>query len=139
MASYWELRRRRSGVATKHHMHHNAAENGDVKLLVSDLRQGSVGMLDRRVVSGQQNGGGDEETSSVQFRHLQVDPVGYLLISVWRTLFFFFFRKAESRIEYIECSTLNPSRLRHPSLTHGHDICQCSYITMSPVTLGTLK
>jgi hypothetical protein len=31
-------------------------------------------MPDRRVIAGQQNGDGDEETSSVQFRHLQVDP-----------------------------------------------------------------
>ena len=31
-------------------------------------------MLDRRVVAGQQNGDGDEETSSVHFRHFQVDP-----------------------------------------------------------------
>ena len=109
MASYWELRRRRSGVATKHHMHHNAAENGDVKLLVSDLRQGSVGMLDRRVVSGQQNGGGDEETSSVQFRHLQVDPVGYLLISVWRTLFFFFFGKLKVGLNILNVQRSTPA------------------------------
>ena len=38
-------------------------------------------MLDLRVVAGQQNGDGDEETSSVQFRHFQVDP--------WDPLFLF--------------------------------------------------
>ena len=46
-------------------------------------------MLDRRVVAGQQNGDGDEETSSVQFRHFQVD----------RDTSPFSFRKAESRIQ----------------------------------------